>query len=42
MKKISLLSLSMVLRLSTTAALYATEIGIAATVQGTKIPEKKL
>ena len=42
MKKISLLSLLMVLLLSTAAALYATEFGIAATVQGTKISEKKL
>ena len=42
MKKISLLSLLMVLLLSTAVALYATEIGIAATVQGTNISEKKL
>ncbi len=42
MKKISLLSLLMVLLLSTAAPLYATEIGIAATVQGTNISEKKL
>ena len=42
MKKISLLSLLMVLLLSAEAAVYAIEIGIAATVQGTTISEKRL
>lgn len=42
MKKISLVPLLMVLLFSTAAAVHATEIGIAATVQGTEISEKKL
>ena len=42
MKKISLLALLTVLLFSTTVEVYAIEIGIAATVQGTEISEKKL
>jgi len=42
MKKISLLPFLVILLLSTGTSVYATEIGIAATVEGTKIQEKKL
>jgi len=42
MIKTSLLSLLMALLLSAAAAVYATEVGIAATVRGTTISEKRL